>query len=229
MSLACTGLRPRKRRATGQRHIMLRKQMNLDDLTPAIEKINSSPAVNELRAVTYLWTYPSIRAIADGRSEINICVFHQLATATYGWMPRVVRIDPTYVQSALEAVNQALAVRHDTISEVDVMSIAECLHSLVGASKVLHFVNPTVFPIWDSRIEGLRLGRKPSQIHMDNPEKLYSYISNVHEILQDERFSEFHRDFQLSFERRLLACHIPPYTVSEVRAVEYSALVLTET
>lgn len=201
--------------------------MKLADLTIAIEKITNSPAVDELRALTYLWTYPSIRAIADGLSEIDMCVFHQLATATYGWMPRVVRIDPKYAESALEAVNQALEVQCGTIFEVDFISIANALHSLVGASKVLHFVNPAVFPIWDSRIEGFRLGRKPSQNHMDNPAKLSSYICNVHDILHDERFPEFHHKFQSAFERRLLACRIPPYNVSEVRAIEYSALVLT--
>ncbi len=202
--------------------------MNLNDLNPAIEKITDSPAVSELRAVTYLWTYPSIRAIVEGRSEIDMCVFHQLETAAYGWMPRVVRIDPKYVELALEAINKALQARRDTISEVDLMSIAKSLHSLVGASKVLHFINPTVFPIWDSRIEGHRLGRKPSQNHMDDPANLSSYICNVLEIVQDEGFPEFYRGFQFAFEQRLLACHISPYSVSEVRAVEYSALVLTD-
>ena len=40
---------------------------------------------------------------------------------------------------------------------VGVADVAACLHSLVGASKVLHFVNDSVFPIWDSRIETYRL------------------------------------------------------------------------
>lgn len=203
--------------------------MNLKDLNPAIGKITGSLAVDELRAVTYLSTYPSIRAIVDGRAKIDMCVFHQLATATYGWMPRVVRINPMYVESALDAVNQALEVQCNTVSEVDITCIGNTLHSLVGASKVLHFVNPAVFPIWDSRIEGLRLGRKPSQNHMDNPANLSSYICNVHEILQEEKFPEFYREFQAAFERRLIACNISPYKVSEVRAVEYSALVLTGT
>ena len=203
--------------------------MKFDDLAAAIKRINDKPAVNDPRGLTYLWTYPSIRALTENRSQIDMCVFHQLASSTYGWMPRVIRIDPQYAESALEAVNQALEVQIDSFFDLDaVMPIANYLHSLVGASKVLHFVNPQVFPIWDSRIEGFRLGKKPSQYHMSKPENLSSYIHNVHEIIQDRRFPDFFHEFQSAFEQRLGDCQISPYKVSEVRAVEYSLLVLTE-
>lgn len=203
--------------------------MNLSDLTPAIERISSSPVVDELRAVTYLQTYPSIRAIVQGRVKIDLCLFHQLATAIYGWMPRVIRIDSPYLKSVLVAINDALNIERESFSKVDIMSLANCLHSLVGASKVLHFINPTVFPIWDRRIEELRIGKKPSQSHMGNIESLFSYIHDVHKIVMDDNFQYYFRDFQSAFKLRLIACNILPYEVSKIRAIEYSALVLTDT
>jgi hypothetical protein len=83
----------------------------------------------------------------------------------YGWMPRVVRIDPQHTPSALAALLPAQTATPATMRGTRVADIAACLHSVVGASKVLHFVNDAVFPIWDSNIETFRLGGKPPHNH----------------------------------------------------------------
>lgn len=62
------------------------------------------------------------------------------------------------------------ARKGESMKLVDVASIAASVGSVVGASKMLHFVNPKVYPIWDSRMETLRLGSAPGINHMGSTE-----------------------------------------------------------
>jgi hypothetical protein len=107
-----------------------------------------------------------------------------------------------------------------------VADIAACLHSVVGASKVLHFVNDAVFPIWDSNIETFRLGGKPPYNHMNRVGNYFAYADEVHAIRRDPGCPAFFTQFVAAFNARLAALRIGPYPISEVRAIEAAALEL---
>ena len=130
--------------------------MNLAAIRPAIASVLANPVVTELRNHTYLATYPGIIAIGTAPGVAPGVKFHQLATLVYGWMPRIIRIDPRHSAGAITAFGMAIAATPHTFDHVAIQSIADCLHSVVGASKLLHFANPDIFPIWDSNIEAFR-------------------------------------------------------------------------
>lgn len=209
--------------------------MDLANIRPASGKIAAAPLSLDPRAVTYAVTYPSIRALGAAPGPITPDRFNQLVAMVYGWMPRVVRIDLSYVSSALTALNAAQTATAATCGAVDVDAIAHCLRSLVGASKALHFVNDAVFPIWDSNVEAFRQrvnGALPAATplpykHMTNVKNYRDYVREVHVIRSDPSFSTaFLTPFNVATNARLSALGIAPYPISDVRAIEAAAFEL---
>jgi hypothetical protein len=200
--------------------------MKLADIQPAIAKITSSPAIYDLRSITYLLSYPSIRAFGAQPGPLTLDRFNQLAVMAYGWMPRIVRIDSHQLPAALAALGAAQAATPATLKTVAVADVAICLRSLVGASKVLHFVNGTVFPIWDSGVEAFRLNGPLPYNQMNIAGNYFAYALEVHSIRQDPAFPAFLAQFHVAMSARLTALGISQYQVSEVRAIEAAAFEL---
>lgn len=197
--------------------------MNLSKIQPAIASILARPRVTELRSHTYMATYPVMMAIGAAPAVSHAVKFHQLATMVYGWMPRVLRIDPIHIGGAINAMCAAMEATPRTFSTVPIQDIAKCLHSVVGASKLLHFVNPHAFPIWDSKIESFR---SPASSDMTDVAEYLKYARNVHDIRSDPDFPAFYAAFQSAYSSRLRASGIPAYHVNEVRAIEAAAFEL---
>lgn len=200
--------------------------MNLVDLQPAIPHIHGHLVPVDLRAITYLATYADIRSFATAPGAIGLDRFNQLATMVYGWMPRIVRIDQAHVTPALAAVAAAKRATPATVHAVPITALANCLRSLVGASKVLHFVNDAVFPIWDSKIETFRLGGVLPYGQMTSIANYLAYVDEVHAIRADPAFAPFLAGVTAATNARLTAIGIPLYAVSEVRAIEAAAFEL---
>jgi hypothetical protein len=200
--------------------------INLIDIQPSITHIHGHLVPADLRAITYLATYDDIRSLAIGPGVIGLGRFNQLAAMVYGWMPRIVRIDPAYVAPALATVAAAQHATRATAHAVPIDALANCLRSLVGASKVLHFVNDTVFPIWDSKIETFRQGGVLPYGQMTHLENYLAYVTEVHNIRADPAFAAFFAGFTAAMNARLTAIGIPLYAISEVRAIEAAAFEL---
>lgn len=201
--------------------------VTLNNLFPAIPRIAANLAVQDLRSITYLSTYPSIRMLGATPGPINLDRFHQIATMAYGWMPRVVRIDPAYTNSALAVLNVAKTAEAPTLSTPQINNLATCLHSLVGASKILHFINDSAYPIWDSNIEAFRLsGAAARHNHMKDVNAYLAYVQDVHAIRHDPGFPQFQANFMAVFNARLTALGIAPYPISSVRVIEAAAFEL---
>ncbi len=191
--------------------------MKLVDIQPAIGSVIASLAVTDLRERTYLATYPGMISIGAARGVTNDVKFHQLATLVYGWMPRVVRIDPLYTSAAVDTLGAALWVTDASYKSIPVKRISDCLHSVVGASKLLHFANPDVFPIWDSNIEVFR--KKPDS-DITSVSQYMDYVGEVHSIRRETGFHEFYIEFCSAYSARLATNGVPTYSIGHVRAIE---------
>jgi len=142
-------------------------------------------------------------------------------------MPRIARLEPKYTKSALLAIQNARSANPQNIQINDVSDLALCLRSVVGASKVLHFVNPEVYPIWDSNIERFRQKSDPTTNYMSDASNYVSYIREVHSIRAEPGFTSFHAQFNNALAVWLTAVGTTAYTVTEVRAVELAAFELS--
>lgn len=85
---------------------------------------------------------------------------------------------------------------------------------------MLHLANPAVFPFWDHRIEGYRLGEEPSGYHMGQSRYYVAFIEEVRELTQHPLFLTFHNDYCTAYQARLQRLRIPPYSLTEPRVVE---------
>lgn len=101
----------------------------------------------------YLKSYPLLlQSTAQLCNSLGSDAIPVIAHLAYGWMPTILTFDFDSKDNA-----HLMTARHArNISSG--MSIIQSLHvspvnnSWVGLSKVLHFMNPTVFPIWDSKV-----------------------------------------------------------------------------
>ncbi|WP_416397409.1 hypothetical protein [Allohahella sp. A8] len=201
--------------------------MEFETLNSAVEAVRRGQAVLNTRQTTYLRTYPALLGLARNQESSPEDRFLQLVTATYGWMPRIVRINQVHLSSAIQALEEARLAQGTDFDESLVKKISKCLYSVVGASKVLHFTNPQVFPIWDSKVEGVWTGRKTLYPYMSKPESYLMYAKEVHELCEQKEFPDFFSKFNTAYQLRLNACGISCYEISHIRAIEAAAFELS--
>jgi len=78
------------------------------------------------------------------------------ANFTYGWMPTILNFKPDSVSkvefgNVLALLNKAKGSTR--LSEGDILKVKALVNnSIVGTSKLLHFINPEVYAIWDSHV-----------------------------------------------------------------------------
>ena len=76
-------------------------------------------------------------------------------------------------------------------------------NSIVGASKILHFINPKKYPIWDSKICGHILGSHGASSQVKKIENYISYykaIKNITDHQTLEKLSMFKDSFKKEFK-----------------------------
>jgi hypothetical protein len=74
------------------------------------------------------------------------------------------------------------------ISDNDMKSLACAVSgSFVGASKLLHFINPHFYPIWDSRVYRYLYNEPPCQYRLKSMIKYREYLSFINEVEEDMR------------------------------------------
>ncbi len=98
---------------------------------------------------TYLFTYPYFIEYfkqIEVFNELNIII---ASSSIYSWMPTVLNLNKKYLNKVIKILNNNNRIISKTDLEILKLFIN---NSLVGASKFLHFYNPNIYPIWDSKI-----------------------------------------------------------------------------
>jgi len=193
--------------------------MNLNDILLAVDYIQHAPGGIALRGQTYLRTYPRILEVAalpgDGQARLLAA-----ASFAYSWMPRILRLDPDHFEGAAEAVPDIVNAGDNWDADL-LESLANCLHSVVGAAKVAHFLNPNSFPIWDSNVEGYRLpNNEIDQYHMQNLANYGAYSQEIGQIRAAQGFNDFAQAMVLAVGQRFDALQIPAYEIGPLRLID---------
>lgn len=125
--------------------------------------------------VALLWLGKKIEDDQDGLG------LHGLALAAYGWMPTILKErDLNHLGPLLTSI--VALVRRSTMENAE-----QLIHALpqsiirgswVGTSKILHALNPEVFPIWDSRVAAA-LGLYRRQLY-ESRERYLEYTRYAH-------------------------------------------------
>jgi len=107
---------------------------------------------------------------------------------TYGWMPRILEL-----RGDIDVVTAiANKSRREGISKVEFSQLAEAINgSVVGASKLLHFINPKEYAIWDSRVYRYLHQEVPHQYRLEAPNAYWKYLAFLNVLAEDSRFKAF--------------------------------------
>ena len=82
---------------------------------------------------------------------------------------------------------------HDLIIESELILLKECLNnSLVGTSKLLHFINPQSFSIWDSRIYRYLRNETPHKYRLEKPKLYIEFLSFCDFIIEQPEYDKIH-------------------------------------
>lgn len=137
---------------------------------------------------------------------------HNLVIAShfvYGWMPTMIQLDTKNLDEVLSALN-AVKAGH-TLTENQLEIIKKCVNnSMVGASKLLHFINPNLYAIWDSRIFRYITGKKYSY-GIEKPKAYLEYLEALNKIANHPEYRRLHFEIERNFK----------YEISPLRAIEF--------
>jgi hypothetical protein len=114
----------------------------------------------------------------------------------YGWMPTILELHPGPPGLDFNGGAKLLtrAKHNEALSDNDIDSLS-CLinHSLVGASKLLHFVAPSKFAIWDTKVYAFVFEEKPYNYRVNQIANYRHYLNKLAQLQSDPRFGAFLR------------------------------------
>ena len=157
---------------------------------------------------SYFETYPEFLEYFKNIEEIKK---HHLIISShfvYGWMPTIIHIDTRNIDKVLFLLNAAKYGHVLTVEEFKICK--NCVNnSLVGLSKLLHFINPREYAIWDSRIFRY-LTENKSTYGIDNPIIYLDYLQGINNISEHKDYRKLHTLIERYFN----------YQIEPMRAIE---------
>jgi hypothetical protein len=167
-----------------------------------LERAKLPEVDNALREDPYSIAYPTLIAhFASISRPLNINDALIGLHIVYGWMPTIpdlrlavdVAANPERCATLLAELNLACSATEPLVAadaERAMTTVREFTNgSLIGASKLLHFLRPDIFPIWDSRVARRfcqTLGR-PTQQRMRKLRNWREYFETLQSWKMDPR------------------------------------------
>lgn len=190
---------------------------------------------------TYIYSYPKILAHFSEFASDKYSPSHKEALLiqgilmTYGWMPRIPRLDFNEEANSIDCSNLKenvgflSSLNHKSKDDVylilsksdsDIEKLKKFVdNSLTAVSKILHFIRPEDFLIWDSKI---RKTLGISESYRNNIKKYREYIS---------AFKSLRKEYESKDRiKRILeeAKEIFQYNISFARLIELALYVSAE-
>ncbi|MDD5263025.1 MAG: DUF6308 family protein [Methylacidiphilales bacterium] len=103
----------------------------------------------------YLETYPELLGSIQALLPLDRSKLILVAHAVFGWMPTQIRIDMQKINTALDDINSILQGADASVDNITLLaSTFQTINgnSVVAASKILHFLDPANYPIWDGKV-----------------------------------------------------------------------------
>ena len=162
---------------------------------------------------SYIISYPYLVGYFSAKSSFSATDLVAGAHMAYGWMPTILDLYPKKSRISFDGGAELLtkAKQTGTLDDAELQSLAWLVNnSLVGASKLLHFVSPGTFAIWDSRVYSFLHEDRPYNTRVNNVLTYRAYLRILAVLRQDSRFPAFH----VSINQKV------GYEVSALRALE---------
>ena len=187
------------------------KKVSVEQIIDAVEKVGDfqSPDSFMLSYQEFIAYFKNLESIEP--HNLIIC-----SHFVYGWMPRQIELkEPTTERlskaaAILDKAKKCGRLAGEWEKERLVFLKGLINNSLVGTSKLLHFVNPCAYAIWDSHVYNY-INNNTSYYQINKPENYLAYLENCEEITQDERFKPIH-----AIVNEKIGYQVTPYRAIEV-------------
>ena len=158
----------------------------------------------------YLLSYPYFLNYFQNLESINLENLVIGISFTYSWMPTILKaLNLKNTEEVLFILNEVK--KGKLIDEQQLTTLKTTFNnSLVGTSKLLHFINPKQYAIWDSRVFRFLNDVEPHKYRLEKPRAYIEYLKLIEELKNEEPFTTF---FELMKQK-------VGYDITEYRAVE---------
>jgi hypothetical protein len=159
---------------------------------------------------SYIKTYPEFLKYFEkiDSGEIDEHTLIIASHFVYGWMPTIIHLDLENKGEVLKLLNAVKSGHLLNVKDLEMLKNA-INNSLVGLSKLLHFINPRDYAIWDSRIFRY-LTEKKSSYGIDKPQLYLDYLNGIKNISENKDYGKLHDLISRNFE----------YDIYPTRAIE---------
>ena len=157
----------------------------IEQLTKIANNIDSSKE-NYFQSYTYFLNY------FKNLDSINLENILIGISFTYSWMPTILK------SIRLENPENVIAILNDVkigkqINEEQLFILKKSFNnSLVGTSKLLHFINPNQYAIWDSRVFRFLNNEKPHKYKLEKPKTYIEYLNFIENLKSEKIFNTFY-------------------------------------
>ena len=179
------------------------KNLNLPNLEKDFRSVKIKP--NDSYQATYPFFVEHFKGIKLLTEQDVVIGIHLV----YGWMPTIFDFRSSELQSAVKILNRVKS--GESVSVEDLMVLKACFNnSIIGTSKLLHFINPKVYGIWDSKVYRYITKKKPYSAAVNNCQSYFNYNIRCLEITNDVAYLKLHNSVEAKIG----------YKISKLRSVE---------
>jgi len=114
---------------------------------------------------------------------------------TYGWMPTIFDFRSDNFEEALDILNEAKKGKKLTVDNL-VLLKGLLNNSLVGTTKLLHFINPDNFAIWDSRVYRYLSSKEPHYNRIGNSNAYIDYLAFCEYMTKQTEFNSLQENIE---------------------------------
>ena len=186
--------------------------MKLNDKEATIKRLinvadNLKPEIKSF-FISYPYYLQYFKDLPGGEIKIENVIIG--ISFTYSWMPTILKnINIKNESKILLILNKAK--KGDDLNDDDLEPLKTAFNnSLVGTSKLLHFINPEKFAIWDSRVFRNLYKEEPHKYKLEKPDSYLKYLEYLNELKEEFGFTDFKRIMEEKVG----------YSISDLRALE---------
>lgn len=140
---------------------------------------------------SYLLSYPYFLSYFKNLKSINLENLIIGISFTYSWMPTTLKT--INLQNPKEIITLLNDVKNGKlIDEKQLTTLKTAFNnSLVGTSKLLHFINPEQYAIWDSRVFRFLNNSEPHKYKLEKPKVYIEYLKLIEKLKNEKAFEAF--------------------------------------
>jgi hypothetical protein len=124
-------------------------------------------------------------------------------------MPTIFEFSSNKFDEALEILNNIKKGRTVTSDNLDLLK-GLMNNSLVGTSKILHFIDPINFAIWDSRVYRYLTKKEPYNYRIGNCKAYMDYLLLCDYLTKQKEFDSLHKKVEKEVG----------YSITPIRSIE---------